>query len=210
MGNAMETQRDIQSLLERAQKGDRAAFEAALGDCKDRLERFVRTRIGEHLRQEVDVEDVLQEACAQALATLACFRWSGTGSFLRWLNGIAEHVIVNLARRQRTRGSRVLYVEHDLPNGDPTPSKALRRTERFARLQAALGDLAPDYREVIHLVRIEGLRIKEAARRMNRSPKSVMHLLARALKKLKESFGDTESLGLPPERLKELGEGDGV
>jgi len=52
------------------------------------------------------------------------------------------------------------------------------------------------------LVRIEGLQIKEAAERMNRTPKAVAHLLARALKQLKERFGDTESLHLPPRRLR--------
>ena len=35
---------------------------------------------------------------------------------------------------------------------------------------------------------------------MNRTPNAVMKLLTRALKNLKDSFGDTESLHLPSER----------
>jgi len=56
-------------------------------------------------------------------------------------------------------------------------------------------------------VRIKGLKITEAAHRMGRTSSAVTHLLMRALKKLKESFGDTESLNLPPMRFDEPGSG---
>ena len=82
----------------------------------------------------------------------------------------------------------------------------MRREERRDRLQQALADLSPDYREAIELVRIRGLQVKEAAKRMNRTPKAVMHILARGLKELKSAFGETESLSLPPEALQERGD----
>ena len=47
------------------------------------------------------------------------------------------------------------------------------------------------------MARVEGLKVKEIAVRMNRSEDAVHKLLARALLRLKESFGDTESLNLP-------------
>ncbi|MBI4583032.1 MAG: hypothetical protein HY717_03265 [Planctomycetes bacterium] len=50
---------------------------------------------------------------------------------------------------------------------------------------------------------MKGLRIQEIAARMKRSPNAVSHLLSRALTELKEAFGDTESLNLPPWRLDE-------
>jgi len=50
-------------------------------------------------------------------------------------------------------------------------------------------------------VRVEGLEFEEAGRRMGRSPDAVKQLLYRALKKLRESFGDTESLHLPERSL---------
>ena len=80
-------------------------------------------------------------------------------------------------------------------------AEGLRRQERFSRLREAIDSLSPEYREAVLLVRIKGLKVKEAAERMNRSPNAVMHLLLRALKKLKEALGDTESLHLPPESL---------
>ena len=133
----MGARTDRESLVLRAQEGDRSAFEALLEGCRDKLENFVGTRIGDHLRQEVDVEDVLQETYARALKSISEFRWRGRGSFSRWLNAIAEHVIVSLARRKKTRDSRTLFLEQELVREDPAPSKALRRKERLDRLQQA-------------------------------------------------------------------------
>ena len=198
----MVERHDLESLVTKAQEGDRPAFDAAVATCRDKLESFVRSRVGGHLRQEVEVEDVLQETYVQALTSISRFHWTGSESLLRWLNGIAQHVILSSARGQQKQKGRVLYVEQELSNHDPTPSKAMRREERSDRLRDALNTLNPDHREAICLVRIEGLRVKEAAKRMNRTPKAVMHLLARGLKELRDSFGDTESLNLSPEGLR--------
>ena len=206
----MEREDKIEVLVARAQQGDRAAFEAAIETLRSRLEGYVMTRIGGHLVGAVDMEDVCQETYAQALASLSCLRWRGPDSFLRWLNGIAEHVIVGIARQQQTHAARILYVERDVQGDDPAPSAVLRRHERFLRLKDALDRLPRDYRDAIRLTRIEGLPVKEAANRMERTPKAVMHLLARGLKRLRDSFGDTESFTLPDRRLVDPGEGDGA
>ncbi len=89
-----------------------------------------------------------------------------------------------------------------------SPSKGMRRDERFERLKEALEDLTPEYREVILLARIERLPGKEIAKRLDRSPAAAAQLLSRALKKLRENFGDTESLNLP-QRSIELEGGTG-
>ena len=62
---------------------------------------------------------------------------------------------------------------------------------------------------MIELARLDGLPIQEIARRMDRSPNAVSQLLARALKQLRSSFGDTESLGLPDRALRPRGEEEG-
>ena len=60
--------------------------------------------------------------------------------------------------------------------------------------------LSPDYRTVIQLARIEGLKVREIAKRMGRSESAVKNLLLRAMKQLRDTFPDTESLGLPQQR----------
>ena len=64
-------------------------------------------------------------------------------------------------------------------------------------MEKALESLSDDHRQVVTLARLEGLKVKEIAKRMDRSPDAVKKLLARALMHLKESFGDTESFHLP-------------
>jgi RNA polymerase sigma-70 factor (ECF subfamily) len=193
---------DMEMLVKKAREGDRAAFEEALAAHESRLRGFVRTRLGSQLQGEIEVDDVLQETFAGAFASIGCFQWRGPASFLRWLNGIAEHVILSAVRKRRNRAGTVLFLDQDLPIKDPAPSKAARREERMERLQRALDGLSPEYREAIYLVRIEGLQVKEAASRMGRTAKSVMHLVSRGLEKLRGSFGDTESLSLPPKALR--------
>ena len=127
-------------------------------------------------------------------------------SFLRWLSVIARNVVLEAVRRERT-------APEPLPRGDPSAaglseSRRLRREERFDRLQEALRRLSPIHRQVILLARIEKLPLKEVASRLGRSHDAARQLLRRALQELKGSFGDTESLGLPPRGLEE-GTGDG-
>jgi RNA polymerase sigma factor (sigma-70 family) len=83
----------------------------------------------------------------------------------------------------------------------------MRREERWERLEKSLAALSPDHREVIRLARIEGLEVREIAARMGRTPSAVKNLLLRALKELKRSFGDTESLRLPGGRSLEAEKG---
>jgi RNA polymerase sigma-70 factor (ECF subfamily) len=201
MATAMDTHRDISALLERAQAGSREAFDGLITALGPALKRHVRTRIGEHLRSRVEVEDVLQETYTRAWKSVGGVHWTGESALFSWFKRLAERVILNLVSRHRR--DEVIFVEDEAcgPAPGPSPSTACRRDERFSRLEEAISSLSPEYREVVRLVRIDGLKVKEAAARMNRSPNAVMHLLLRALKKLKETFGDTESLHLPPRRL---------
>jgi RNA polymerase sigma-70 factor (ECF subfamily) len=57
-------------------------------------------------------------------------------------------------------------------------------------LADALGQLPPDYRQVIVLHFLEGLPSAEVARRMGRSVNSVEKLWIRALGRLRRALGD--------------------
>lgn len=118
----------------------------------------------------------------------------GSGSFAAWLGGIAEHVIRHAAEK-KSWGQ--LRLEIDVAGEDPTPSKNLRRGERFDRLERAIHDLDADQRTALRLARFEGLNVREIAAELGRSPKAVYKLLARAVLELKKNFWDTESLQLP-------------
>jgi len=203
----MSDKESAQQLVERARRGDRAAFGELAEMYRGRLEAIARSRMGREATRELEVADVIQETFARALESLESFQWQGEESFLRWLAGTAENFIAKTAKRRERR--HLLRLEEDVVAPAQSPSKGLRREERFLRLERALEGLPPDYRDVIRLARIEGLKHEEIANRMNRSHAAVRQLIVRALRKLRERFGDTESLHLPDRTLGSKGERDG-
>ena len=186
---------DLAELVGNAQLGDRAAFDCLVARTRDDLRATIGARIGNHLRGSVEIEDILQETYMRALQAIGNFRYHGPQSFLQWLRSIAEHALLEGAKRQRR--DPILQIDREAQASDVSPSRDARRAERFARLQRALDELSEDHRQVVYLARIEGLKIREIAARMNRSPSAIGNLLLRAMKQLKTSFGDTESLHLP-------------
>jgi RNA polymerase sigma-70 factor (ECF subfamily) len=197
----------MDALVRRAQGGDRSAFDELLRRERAPVEAWVMAHLGPKLAVRIGVDDVLQETFLWAFRGIANLRWSGEESFRHWLVSIAKHVIQKEARK----GKQVLgELDGDVVGPQASPSKILRRDERFDRLEDALQGLSAEHRRVIELARVEGLPVEEIARRTGRSPNATSQLLRRALKKLRERFGDTESLGLPDRPLSVGGDTDGA
>ena len=211
-------QRNIPDLILRARAGDRDAFDTLAGLCQARVERLVASRLGKLVGSRFEARDLVQEAFLRAFRSIGQFRGETEQAFWSWLATIARHVVEEAGRRLRARkagASREVPLDPppgaesgELPPPAPgfhdsvrSPSRLLRAEERFDRLQEALGRLSPDYREVIRLARLEGLPLRDVARRMGRSEKAVSVLLPRALLKLRELFGATESFHLPDRKL---------
>ena len=146
-----------------------------------------------------EIDEVVQETFVLAFEAIARFEWNGEVAFLGWLSRIARNVAIDRAKDARRR--RYLELPDRLEADGASPSRAMRRGERFERLERAIAGLPPDYREAIRLSQLERLKVKEIALRMSRSEFAVKHLLARAVRKLRESFGDTDSLHLPDRPL---------
>jgi len=194
-------------LVDRARKDDRAAFDRLAVAHEDRLRRFIASWGKLHIGPGIDADEVRQETFARAYESIARFQWEGGSSFFGWLCGIAKHALLNAAEKSRRRER--LESGAEVPASGTSPSKALRREERLERLQRSIDDLPPDYRRVIQLSRIEGLKLEDVARRLGRSRDSVKHLLARALESLRAGFGETGSLHLPDRGLHFEGEDHG-
>ncbi len=203
----MRADREIPVLIEDARGGDRTAFDRLVSRLEQRIDALIASRLGPRLRLAIEPDDVKQETLLRAFRSLRTFVWTGEGSFLRWIGGIVEHVILQQEERFKVRRGSPLKGE--ISAGDVSPSKTMRREERFERLEEALCGLSPEHRQVILLARIERLSARQIADRMNRSPAAVAQLLSRALKRLREMFGDTASLGLPRRSFELQGGRDG-
>jgi RNA polymerase sigma-70 factor (ECF subfamily) len=190
-------------LVSRAQGGDRQAFDSLVERYRERVGATIRSQLAAHLRQTAEVQELVQETMVRAFRSLDRFRWRGNGSFHAWLCSIAKHVVLKSV--EQGRKYQALDISSTVLAEGISPSRSMRRDERFDRLESAIKHLRPDYQKVIKLARIDGLPIKEIASRMNRSPGAVKVLLLRALRELKRNFGDTESLHLPNRGLEDGG-----
>ena len=222
----MDSETSLQALIESAQQGDGNALDELVQRCEPRLSAVIRSHLAPQLKQKLGVEDLVQETFLEAWRSLGSFAWQGESAFWAWLGALARGVIHREARRFRAQkraaqgevslahrvrspsGSSVELVEL-LRKSCASPSTALRRDERFQRLRHALSTLSPDHRKVIFLARVQELSIQEVSRRMGRSPDATSVLLFRALVKLQEAFGSTESFGLPDRRLDDGGSRNG-
>ena len=205
MENTAAQQDSSRTLVKRAGAGDRLAFDALATRHRRALLSYIHQRMAPDFRRAMAPEDILQETLAKAFSSMTRFEWRDADSFGKWLSGIAENLILHHARSYRRREK--VPLEEDVPASTSSPSRGLRREERFERLEEAVRHLSAAHREVILLTRIQGLPVEEVAQRMRRSPRAVRQLLWRALKELRRRFGNTESFRLPENRsLGEPGE----
>src|SRR5262245_9422647 len=204
-----------------AREGDRKAFDRLARENESPLRCLIDVQLGEGLRSRVEVDDILQEAFLRAVRSMADFQ-GGTPAELRaWLAGIAHNTVIDRARRLTTQkadyrrevrlpvesgsGSAMDGSGPEIASPSPSPSRVLRREERLDRLLEAVQMLSPDHRQVILLTLVERLPPSEVAQRMTRSDKAVSMLLLRAMRALREVFGDTSSLSLPRESREAYG-----
>ena len=109
-----------------------------------------------------DAEDLTQEVFVRVFRSLATYT---PGTFEGWLHRITTNLFLDMARRrQRIRFEGLGQdVEGRLSGGDPTPAQAFDERHLDTDIQAALKDLAPEYRAAVVLCDIEGLSYEEIA-----------------------------------------------
>jgi len=193
-------------LVALAREGDRPAVEQLCRIYGERVRRIIRLRIDRKLRPKIDSIDIVQDALVSALAGLKSFTYRDEGDFLRWLSRIAENKLrdeldkFHADKRDIRREIPFRKVEgstEDCSGGvagplhTTTPSVVLSRKEQLDRLERAIDDLKPEYREVIFLSRIERLSHEEIAARMDKSKGAVAMLLSRALLALAAAYEKT-------------------
>ena len=179
-----------------AKTGDRAAFDELLNLLRPKITAFCRGRMGADLRKAVEVNDILQDTSLKAFASIKNVQWQGERALCSWFCGIAQNVIYTYSKRLLR--IKPVAADYELADQDgASPSRQARRGERFDRLQKAMDRLTVEQQQVVRLTRIQGLSVRDAASRMDRSEKATYQLLWRAVQKLREAFGDTASFRLP-------------
>jgi len=160
-------------------------------DYRERLLRFVLPKVSgdRHV-----AEDVVQEAFASALVSLAGF--GSRSSPYTWLCAIAQHKVADYYRKSLpSNGSTSTDVDlHMIPVEDdeyPSPVELwFESVETRDMVQNALHELPSVYREVLRLKYFDGLSVVEISGELGRSPKAVEGLLARARQSLSRTLSE--------------------
>jgi RNA polymerase sigma-70 factor (ECF subfamily) len=159
--------------------------------------------MGAELRSKMESMDLVQDALMCALRDLGNFTYRNEGDFLRWLTRIAENRVrdnidklhtekrdirkeIRLDDGRRTSGR--VFVGTAGPIEATTPSAIMSRKEDLDRLEKALDQLRPEYREVIILAKIEELSYSQIGERLGKSTGAVKMLVSRARMALASAF----------------------
>lgn len=160
-------------LVERARRGEGAAFEMLVLKYQRRIERLVARVV----RDPELVQDVAQETFIRAWRALPQFR--GESAFYTWLYRIAinsaKKALADLRRDplvpeaslvRAEEGEETSRVENELSDGE-TPDALLASKEIAAAVNAAIEALSDDLRQAITLREIEGLSYEEISEVMS-------------------------------------------
>ncbi len=182
------------SLIRRAQRGDRPAFDALVRRYDQEVLRMT-LRI---VRSHDEAQDLYQEAFLKVYRSIGQFRLESR--FSTWLYRVVMNVCYDHLRRQKTR-SEVQSGESEEGQGDfahtlaedrpdLNPDRALAAAEISRRLLAALARLTPRERMVFELKHCQGLKLRTIGEMCGTSEEAAKNSLFRALQKLRGDLGD--------------------
>lgn len=159
-----------QQLVERAQRGDKRAFELLVSKYHRKLGRL----LSRFIRDSAEVEDVAQEAFIKAYRALPSFR--GESAFYTWLYRIgintAKNYLVALGRRAPTTTEFDSEEAESFEDGDQlrdvnTPEAELMSKQIANTVNETMQELPEELRTAITLREIEGLSYEDIATIMN-------------------------------------------
>jgi RNA polymerase sigma-70 factor (ECF subfamily) len=159
-----------QELVERAQKGDKRAFELLVMKYQRKLARLLSRMV----RDPAEIEDITQESFIKAYRALPQFR--GESAFYTWLYRIAVNTAKNylVARGRRAPTTTEFNAEEaegfedaELLRDIATPDAELQTKQIAEAVNKAVEALPEELRTAITLREIEGLSYEEIAQMMN-------------------------------------------
>lgn len=153
-----------------AQRGDRAAYAAFLGECQRWLKRYFVRRVGAEF-----LDDLVQETLLSIHAKLASY--DPVRPVLPWIAAIARYRWVDQLRRIYRAQESMLADEVADDAGEPEIAARISLDRLFAYLPSSQV-------QAIELVKIEGLSVAEAAAASGQSESLVKVNIHRGLKKL--------------------------
>lgn len=177
------TRQEEQKLVERAARGDTAAFE----EIVRANEKMVYNLALRSLGNREDAEDAAQEVFMKAYAALATMR--GDSKLSVWLYRITNNVCIDMLRRRRDTLSLSCETEDgesefDLPDSRFDPAAIAERRDLREQVSRALAQLPDDARQIFLLRELAGQSYAEIAETLQIDIGTVKSRIFRARKRI--------------------------
>ena len=189
---------DDRALIERAQTGDRDAFE----ELVHRYDRDVLRIALNILHKTEDARDVYQEAFLKIYKNLHRFRFEC--SFYTWMYRVVTNVCLDHLRRRNSRPEDqapeyAINLQGDLPDTDffdrqkdqhvaSDPERRMMSLDIRRRIVSAMQRLTPRERMVFEMKHYQGLKLRAIGDALGTSEETVKNSLFRATRKLREQL----------------------
>ncbi len=174
--------------VEQARNGNHEAFGKLTEAYYSRVWRFLLKWV----KNRDDAEELAQETFLAAWRALPGYR--AGSQFSTWLLGIALNLARNHHNRVVKKRSRDVELDEslylDTPGGhDDEPDRQYERKQAMRALEKAIGNLPDDMREVMTMVKLEGMLLDDVASVLGIPAGTVKSRLLRAKSKLLEEVG---------------------
>jgi RNA polymerase sigma-70 factor (ECF subfamily) len=172
----MHSGENLEMLMVRYQEGDFGAAALLIDRISPRLHRFFLSKS----MSRADADDLLQETWLRIHKVRHTYRPGE--SALPWFYAIARHIRVDHYRKSIRAAAGERELEEMSKGVSSAPHQA-------GELEALLAPLPESQREVIAMLKVEGMSLEEVACATSSSVGSVKQKVHRAYKKLRETIG---------------------
>lgn len=137
-----------------------------------RLRRYVRSRV----ENSDDADDIVQDTFYQFLRTISIID-NPIGQVTAWLYTVAHNLVINHGKRAKTRLTVTKPATDDdrfmadlsdimVASDNDAPDISMLRSLVWEELDNAMGSLSKEQRMAIEMTELQGLSVKEAAKKM--------------------------------------------
>ena len=189
-------------LLATALSGDHKALADVLMRDGPIARAALRDAIPAKWQSVLSMDDVMQQAYAEAVTNIHRFEFRGEGSFAAWLTQLARCTLLDAVRMleadkrggnrhrvQPTRDDSCANLFDNLCQTMGTPSRFAARHEAAAAILDAVDQLPPPQKQVVEMYDLQGRPVAEVASALGRSEGAVYLLRVRAHRRLAELMG---------------------
>jgi RNA polymerase sigma-70 factor (ECF subfamily) len=173
----------LTELLARVRSGD----DAALNDLFGQLRPFVRALVRRRIADDEAASDLTQDILLKMFRGWPNFRGDSVPGLLAWVRQITARTLIDFGRVTTPHHAPLPDVRDDHVE---TPEATLERDEEMTRLLAAIERLRPEYRQVVEMRMIDGLKSAAIAERLGRTEVWVRVTFKRAVDELARRLGE--------------------